>query len=140
MEISVFIQMLSGYTGLIASLFFAFGMVIQNIRTMLDMSTSYFGPNPSTVSNLSNQKADYIIGFTGLFFTFALQITSYLIPNFTKTKINLSTIEAAAYMAFAFTIIFFLLRLLAKYLAKKYEIEINSLFKKLEAERLGKGS
>lgn len=140
MELSTLSQILSGYTGLIASLFFAFGIVTQNTRTMLDMSQAYWGPNPSTVANLSNQKADYLIGFTGLFITFFLQIASYLISYFTSAKISLSVLEVASYLAITFIVLFFILRFVATRLAKRYEQEINELFKKVEAERLAKGS
>ncbi|MGV6477587.1 hypothetical protein [Azotobacter beijerinckii] len=140
MEFSAFIQILSGYTGLVASIFFALGIVTQNTRTMLDLSQAYWGPNPSTVSNLSNQKADYLIGFSGLFITFALQIASYLVSYFFPVKIPLSILEATILLALFFIVLFIALRLLAKRLAERYEKEINELFKNTQAELLAKGS
>jgi len=139
-ELSTFTQVLSGYTGLVASLFFAFGIVTQNTQAMVDMSRAYFGLNPSTILSLSHQKADYLIGFVGLFITFLLQISSYLVPHFTSAKINLSMLEVTSYLVPAFALLFIMLRLLAKHLAKGYEQKIKDLFKRIEEERLAKGS
>lgn len=140
MELSNALQMLSAYTGLVASVFFALGMITQDTSAMLDMSQAYWGYNPTTMKSLSNQKADYLIGFSLLIFTFLLQVLSYSAPNFITVKIQLSQTQAALSLLPLFAVIFAVLLILSKLLAKRFRSKMVELSIKLEAERLNQAN
>ncbi|UVO18295.1 hypothetical protein [Stutzerimonas stutzeri] len=140
MELSNALQMLSAYTGLVASVFFALGMITQDTSAMLDMSQAYWGYNPTTMKSLSSQKADYLIGFSLLILTFLLQILSYSAPNLISVNIQISQTQAALLLLPLFALIFIILLILSKLLAKSFRNKIVKLSVKLEQERLGQAS
>lgn len=140
MELSDALQMLSAYTGLIASVFFALGMITQDTSAMLDMSQAYWGYNPTTMKSLSSQKADYLIGFSLLILTFSLQVLSYSAPNLIAVKIQISQTQAALLPLPLFAFIFAILLILSKFLAKRFRSKIVELSIKLEEERLNQAN
>lgn len=126
MGINSFIQLISAFTGLLASIYFAIGVVTQNTKMMLNMSQAYYGPNKSTVESLSQQKADYTIGVLGLIIAFFLQAISFLLKP--QIQIPITPKWALISLSIIFFILFYFLRKLSQLMSKCYECQINELF------------
>lgn len=127
MLISMLIQILAACAGVVGSLFFAIGVMRQSVHAMADLSGSYFDWNTHMVTALAAQKADYLFGGGIIVLSFATQLASYL---FVADRIEVSARMATLvpWIILVGTIAtFFLLRILSRGLAARFERQIKGL-------------
>jgi len=133
MLISTFIQILAACSGIIGSLFFAIGVMRQTVEAMADLSGTYWDWNPHMIPALAIQKADYLFGGGIILIAFALQFSSFLVPNTAQIPFNNPSI--VPWVIGGFTIVaFFSLRFLSRILARHFESQIKARLKERDDE------
>ncbi|CAN7658081.1 hypothetical protein LJR159_005016 [Pseudomonas brassicacearum] len=134
MSAAVLVQLISTCVGIIGSLFFAIGIMRQNVEAMARLSGTYWDLNPHMPPALATQKADYLFGGSLIFIAFLLQLGSFFAP--TTTLLSEFSTKIAPWVAGALTVVtFFLLRFAAVRTAKYYEKQIAAWLHK----EFGKG-
>ena len=89
-------------------------------------SLSYHGPNSHIVKALAEQKADYLFGGVLILVSFVFQLVSFLAPN--QTVLTDAQSQAAPWIAIVSTVVvFFMLRIVARRLARRYEGKVKSM-------------
>ncbi|MNB90335.1 hypothetical protein D3C75_373920 [compost metagenome] len=120
MSAAVLVQLISACIGIIGSLFFAIGIMRQNVEAMARLSGTYWDLNPHMPPALAAQKADYLFGGSLIFIAFLLQLGSFFAP--TSALLSESSTKIAPWVAGTLTIaMFLLLRFAAARTAKYYE-------------------
>lgn len=128
MSVSTLIQLIAACVGIIGSLFFAIGVMRQSIEAMANFSGTYWDWNPNMPPALAAQKADYLFGGGIIVIAFLVQLASFFVSSTTVLSESLGKI--APWLAAAATVlIFLLLRLAARRLAKHYELQIITRLK-----------
>lgn len=126
MTIGAFIQLIGACLGVVGSLFFAIGIMRQSIAAMANLSGTYWRWNPHMVTALAAQKADYLFGGGIIVLAFLAQLVSFLVPPnivaFTRDQGRVVPWVGAI----CTLVVFILLRVLARLLAKRYERQINA--------------
>jgi hypothetical protein len=119
------VQLASACVGVIASLFFAIGIMRQSVEAMARLSGSYWHSNPHMPPALAAQKADYLFGGGLIFVAFVLQFVSFVVPA-ERVALSASGAAYAPWLAAGLTVAgFFMLRVLSTRLAVHYERQIN---------------
>lgn len=130
MSLATLIQMLAACIGVVGSLFFAVGVMRQSVEAMGRLSGSYWDSNPHMPPMLAAQKADYLFGGGLIVLAFTVQFSSFLVPE-KLMVLNAEDAQLVLWLAAATTtIIFVLLRLASRRVAKFYELQINEWLKK----------
>lgn len=125
MPTSTLIDIISASTGILGSLFFANGVMRQSVAAMADLSGTYWDWNPHMVPALAAQKADYLFGGGLIVVAFALQLAAFLVPP--ASQIPFANSAIVPWTAAAVTVGgFFVLRILAQAVAKRFEAQINA--------------
>jgi hypothetical protein len=120
------VQLSSACVGVVASLFFAIGVMRQTVEAMARLSASYWDANPHMPQALAAQKADYIFGGGLIFVAFVLQFVSFFVPP-ERVALSASAAEVAPWLAAVFTGVgFFVLRIVSRHLASHYERQIHA--------------
>lgn len=134
MTIGSLLQLIAACVGIIGSLFFAIGVMRQSVDAMANLSGTYFDWNPHMPPALAAQKADYLLGGGLILIAFVLQLLSFF-PHPDSIALTAEQGTGAPWVAVGSTIALFpMLRVLAKVLARRFELKINAwLQKKLEA-------
>lgn len=123
MSSTSFIQLIAACVGIVGSLFFAIGVMRQTVEAMARLSGMYWGSNPHMTQTLAAQKADYWFGGGLILVAFVLQLGSFFGSN--EPFMSSNHARFAPWLAGVVTVIcFFLLRKIARQLARHYEAQI----------------
>lgn len=134
MPLSSLIQLIAACVGIVGSLFFAIGVMRQTVEAMAKLSGTYFDWNPHMPPALAAQKADYVFGGGLILVAFVLQLASFFVPVSAEVLSVEQSLFAPWVAAASTLVVFVLLRIAAKCLARYFESQINAWLKrKLEA-------
>ena len=123
-----FVQLISACIGVVGSLFFAIGVMRQTVEAMARLSGSYWDWNPHMPPALAAQKADYLFGGGLILVAFLLQLGSFFASS--APLLGEAQARLAPWAAGAATVLcFFLLRMAAARLAKRYEAQMVAWLK-----------
>lgn len=134
MHLTSFVQLVAACIGIVGSLFFAIGVMRQNVEAMARLSGSYWDWNPHMPPALAAQKADYLFGGCLIVLAFVLQLASFFAsPD--STVLTEPQARVAPWAAGATTVVLFLvLRAAAARVAKHYEVQISEWLKRRNAQ------
>jgi hypothetical protein len=133
MSVSTLIQLIAACVGIVGSVFFAIGVMRQSVEAMAALSGTYWGWNPNMPPALAAQKADYFFGGGLIVLAFAFQLASFFVPS--TPALSESQGLVAPWLAAVVTLlVFLLLRLAARFLARHFESQIVEWLK-LKSEK-----
>ena len=132
MSASSLVQLIAACVGIIGSLFFAIGVMHQSTEAMARLSGTYWGWNPNMPPALAAQKADYLFGGGLIVLAFSIQLASFFFSS--APFLSPRATSLAPWCASTGTLLVFLgLRMAARKLAKRFELQIVKWLKAKQA-------
>jgi hypothetical protein len=127
MQLATLFQILAACLGIVGSLFFAIGIIRQSTEIMAKLTGTYWGHNPHMIFALASQKAEYVFGGCVIVLAFLAQLISFLVPASAAIGC-LALASSALLLTVPITVILFLiLKLMSRRLARHYEAQIMKL-------------
>ena len=125
MSLASLLQIVAACLGIIGSMFFGIGVMRQSVSNMAAISGTYFDYNPSMITAVAAQKADYLFGGCIIVFAFSTQLASFMVPDDVRL-FSPEVSNAIPWIALVSVVVLFVvLARVAKLLGRRFEAQIR---------------